>query len=176
DYGFTPCAITDGGIPPWSPNMSGRVIRTLDVPIPGAGTTHVSIPLDAAAHDALAATGSALVSFETPNNEVQAFSLGLAQATVSLTQSSSVSFQDDPVTFTATVTGTTPFPGPPTGKVQFTVDGAPLGAPVALDAGGMATFVTTQLPGGTHLVRAVHLGDADYGPATSDPVSHQTIQ
>ena len=79
------------------------------------------------------------------------------------------------MTFTATVTGTTPFPGPPTGQVQFTVDGNPLGAPVALDASGVATLVTTALPGGTHLVRAVHLGDADYGTATSAPVSHQRI-
>ena len=39
----------------------------------------------------------------------------------------------------------------------------------------MATLVTTALPGGTHLVRAVYLGDADYGTATSAPVSHQRI-
>ena len=139
------------------------------------GVTHVSIPLDAAAYAALAAKGSAIVSFETPNDEVQAFAIGLAQATVNLTQSSSISFQVDPVTFTATVTGTTPFPGPPTGKVQFTVDGNPLGAPVTLDASGVATLTTTALPGGTHLVRAVYLGDADYGTSTSAPVSHQRI-
>jgi hypothetical protein len=94
---------------------------------------------------------------------------------VNLTQSSSVSFQADPVTFTATVTGTSPFPGPPTGQVQFTVDGSPLGSPAMLDGSGVATLVTTELPGGTHEVRAVHLGDADYGMATSAPVSHLRI-
>ena len=31
DWSFTPCNITDGTIPPWSPDMSGRVIR--DVPV-----------------------------------------------------------------------------------------------------------------------------------------------
>ena len=33
DYGLSACAMTDGGIPPWSPDMSGRVIRSVD----GAG-------------------------------------------------------------------------------------------------------------------------------------------
>ena len=174
DYGLSACAITDGGIPPWSPDMSGRVIRSMEVPV-SAGVNHVSIPLDAAAYSALAAKGSALISFETAADQVQAFDVPLAQATVNLTQSSSISFQVDPVTFTATVTGTTPFPGPPTGQAQFTVDGNPLGAPAALDGSGVATLVTTALPGGTHLVRAVYLGDADYAKVTSAPVSHQRI-
>ena len=73
---------------------------------------------------------------------------------------------------TATVTGTNPFPGPPTGQVQFTVDGTPVGAPVALDGSGNATLVTTALPLGTHQVRARYLGDGDYAAGDSDPVSH----
>ncbi len=72
DYGFTACAATDGGIPPWSPDMSGRVVRDVTVSV-SAGMQHVSIPLDAAAQHRLTASGSALVSFETPNDEVQAF-------------------------------------------------------------------------------------------------------
>ena len=48
DYGLSACAITDGGIPPWSPDMSGRVIRSQVIQV-ASGTTHVSIPLDAAA-------------------------------------------------------------------------------------------------------------------------------
>ena len=80
DYGFTPCAVTDGGIPPWAPDMSGRVIRDLVVPVASAGMQHVSIPLDSAAYAKLAANGSALVSFETPNNEVQAFYIPLTPA------------------------------------------------------------------------------------------------
>ena len=104
----------------------------------GAGITHVSIPLDAAAYATLAAKGSALISFETPQDEVQAFDVPLAKATVTITQSSTISYQGDPVTLSATVTGTSPFPGPPTGQVQFTVDGAPVGAPVALDGSGNA--------------------------------------
>ena len=174
DYGLSACAVTDGGIPPWSPDMSGRVIRSMTVPVT-AGTNHVSIPLDSAAFTALAAKGSALISFETPNDEVQAFDVPLAQAAVTITQSSTISYQGDPVTLSATVTGTNPFPGPPTGQVQFTVDNNPIGAPVALDGSGNASLVTTALPLGTHQVRARYLGDGDYAAVDSAPVSHLTV-
>jgi hypothetical protein len=136
---------------------------------------HVSNPLDTAAYETLAARGSALISFETANDEVQAFDEPLAQATVTLTQSSSITFLGDPVTFTVTVTGSSPFPGPPTGQVQFTSDGAPLGAPVALDGSGNATLTTSSLPLGTHEIRAQYLGDGDYAAVTSDPVSHAVV-
>jgi hypothetical protein len=175
DYGLSACAPTDGGIPPWSPDMSGRVVRALDVPISGAGTTHVSIPLDAAAYEKLAGAGSALVSFETANDEVQALALGLAQAPVTVAQSAATSFQNDPVTLTATVAATNAlFPGTPTGQVQFTVDDVALGSPVALDAQGVATLTTTELPTGTHQIRAVYLGDADYAKVTSSAIEHVT--
>jgi LmbE family N-acetylglucosaminyl deacetylase len=72
DYGFTACATTDGGIPPWSPDMSGRVVRAATFEIT-AGKQKVSIRLDRDAFAKLADDGSALVSFETPNDEVQAF-------------------------------------------------------------------------------------------------------
>ena len=117
----------------------------------GRGHDARSIPLDAAASAALAAQGSALVSFETPENEVQAFALGLAQATVTVGQSSAVSAQGDSVTLSATVSASgSPFPGQPTGQVQFTVDGTPIGSPVDLDASGHASLATSALPLGLH--------------------------
>jgi hypothetical protein len=64
--------LTDGGSPPWSPDMSGRVVRSAAFNV-SAGKRKVSITLDRAAYDKLAANGSALISFETPHNEVQAF-------------------------------------------------------------------------------------------------------
>jgi LmbE family N-acetylglucosaminyl deacetylase len=77
DYGLSACAVTDGTVPPWSPDMSGRVVRTLTMPV-SAGRQLVSIPLDSAASARLGTDGSALVSFETPNGEVQAFDVSLA--------------------------------------------------------------------------------------------------
>ena len=76
DYGLTPCALTDGTTPPWSPDMSGHVVGDESAEI-SRGRQSVRIPIDAAAYDRLRRDGSALVSFETPGNEVQAFDLRL---------------------------------------------------------------------------------------------------
>jgi hypothetical protein len=77
DWSMTPCAQTDGGIPPWSTDMSGHVVRDVTTQV-RAGTQRLTIPLDQAAFAALASGGSALVSFETPTDEVQAFDVPLA--------------------------------------------------------------------------------------------------
>ena len=72
DRGLSACSIADGDFPRWSPDMSGRVLgEARDVDLQ-AGTRHLSIPLDAGEHDKLAADGRVLVSFETPQDEVQA--------------------------------------------------------------------------------------------------------
>ena len=76
DYGLTPCAVTDGGIPAWSPDMSGHLVAQQAVQV-RAGRTQVSIPLTAAQRAKLAADGKLLVSYETVNDEVQALDLRL---------------------------------------------------------------------------------------------------
>ena len=76
-YVLTACAPTDGTTPPWSPDMSGRVVgdRTVQITRP---RQRVRIPIDAVAYRRLKADGSALVSFETPEGDVQALDLRLA--------------------------------------------------------------------------------------------------
>jgi len=76
DYGLTPCAVTDGGIPAWSPDMSGHVVKQAVQPIT-RGVQHLSIPLTAAERARLLANGRVQLSFETLANEVQAFDLRL---------------------------------------------------------------------------------------------------
>ncbi|MGA2810464.1 MAG: PASTA domain-containing protein [Candidatus Acidiferrum sp.] len=58
------------------------------------------------------------------------------------------------VTFTATVTGNSP-----TGTIQFLDGGKNLGSPVAL-AGEVATYSTSGLTLGTHLITATYSGDS----------------
>jgi LmbE family N-acetylglucosaminyl deacetylase len=126
DYGLTACALTDGSIPPWSPDMSGRVVRDLKVDVK-AGNTTVTIPLDRAAFDKLAGgDGSALISYESSADEVAAFDVplkatsadgtvgGTVPATLSLSLSGPASFgaftpgvaQDYTAVTKATVTST----------------------------------------------------------------------
>jgi large repetitive protein len=90
------------------------------------------------------------------------------------------------VTFTATVAPNAPGSGTPTGQVQFSIDGAPAGSPVTLDANGTASLTTdasdtlavtgagTSFPTG-HAISAQYLGVPcagciyyvpDFGPST----------
>ena len=60
------------------------------------------------------------------------------------------------VTFTATVTGTGAGAGNPSGgSVQFKIDGANFGSPVALVAGSASSDATSSLTAGNHTVEAV---------------------
>ncbi len=77
-----------------------------------------------------------------------------------------------PVTFTATVSPEDSGAGTPTGSVQFSLDGAPAGAPVAL-AGGVATWMTSTLAIGTHTVSAAYIPDTSaWAASTSASINH----
>ena len=83
---------------------------------------------------------------------------------VNLSGSSSTVLQGTTVTLTATVASSqSSVTATPTGTVQFVVDGAVSGTPVALSAAS-ATFslATTGLATGTHKVQAAYSGDATY--------------
>jgi hypothetical protein len=74
-----------------------------------------------------------------------------------------------PVVYTATVSPENPSSGlPVTGFVQWKVDGAPVGGPVAL-VGGQAqlAYLLPRLAVGTHSVRALYLGSTAYTGFTS---------
>jgi subtilase family serine protease len=69
------------------------------------------------------------------------------------------------VTLSATVTGNNP-----TGTVQFQVNGANFGTPVAL-VNGVATLTTTSLPAGSDTISAVYSGDLYNAGASSPPAT-----
>jgi hypothetical protein len=74
-----------------------------------------------------------------------------------------------PVTFTATVTGSSP-----TGTVQFMDGGGRLGSPVTL-AAGVATLTTSTLAAGTHFLTAVYSGDSANPTSTSGVLSEAVL-
>ena len=75
------------------------------------------------------------------------------------------------VTFTATTTAGSIMPS---GSMQFLDGTTPMGAPVALNAQGIATYTTTSLSLGTHAITAVFAGNHDLFASTS-AVLQQTI-
>jgi LmbE family N-acetylglucosaminyl deacetylase len=167
-FGLDACAVTDGGYPAWGSDQSGRVVASTEVAVT-SGTQHVTIPLDAASRAKLAKDGTALVSYLTPADEVQAFALPLAQAKLTVS-AADVADADGPaeVELRARVVGTDPFPGAATGTVQFKIDGVDVGAPVKVDAQGRAERTTAAIaePQG-HTVTAVYSGDGDYATRTA---------
>lgn len=162
-FGLDACSVTDGGYPAWGNDQSGRIVAERELAMT-AGTQHVTIPLDAAGRAKLAADGTALVSYLTTADEVQALAQPLAQASLAVT-ANEVADADGgrPVMLRARLAGTDPFPGAPTGTVQFQVDGADVGAPVKVGADGRVTLATAAIaaPQG-HTVTARYSGDGDY--------------
>ncbi len=77
-----------------------------------------------------------------------------------------------PVTFTATVTGTGPVP---TGTITF-MDGVNTMGTGALNGSGQGLFVTNTLPAGLHLITAIYGGDVNFNGSTSGVLSQQISQ
>ncbi len=71
-----------------------------------------------------------------------------------------------PVVFSAAVSAD-PAAGIPSGAVQFSIDGATIGAPIALDASGVAALPPIgSLAIGTHAVSAQYLGSGIFLPSS----------
>ena len=69
------------------------------------------------------------------------------------------------MTFTATIAPVSPGSGMPTGKVTFD-DGSTVLGTVTL-TNGTASFTTSSLAVGTHSIKAVYAGDANFKTSTS---------
>ncbi|MGB9235288.1 MAG: Ig-like domain repeat protein [Terriglobales bacterium] len=74
------------------------------------------------------------------------------------------------VSFTATVTGTSP-----TGSVQFNIDGKPFGSPVTLASGSATSGTISTLTAGPHTVTAVYSGDTNNAAGTGTLAGGQTV-
>jgi sugar lactone lactonase YvrE len=99
--------------------------------------------------------------------------VNLASSSTNLNTSASVVQFSTPITFTATVTGVPA--STPTGNVAFK-DGSSVLSTVPVNSLGVATYVNTTLPAGTHTITAVYLGDSDYAGSTSTQIITETIK
>ncbi len=88
--------------------------------------------------------------------------------TVNLASSLNPSSSGQPVTFTATLSNSSA-----TGNITFS-DGATVLGATAVSA-GVATFSTSTLNAGTHIITAAYSGDTTWGAATSGPLT-QTVK
>ncbi|MEE6294941.1 NEW3 domain-containing protein [Georgenia wangjunii] len=70
--GFDACSLEDGSAPPWSPDMGGRLLGMTTVQV-GVGVSGMTLPIDDVVREALRADGSILISFQSAENEVNAW-------------------------------------------------------------------------------------------------------
>jgi hypothetical protein len=90
--------------------------------------------------------------------------------TITITSTPDPAFMDAPVTLTASLPS---YASSETGTMTF-YDGTTL-LGTATISGGSATLTVTSLPSGTQSITATYSGDANYGPASSSPIS-ETVQ
>ncbi len=90
--------------------------------------------------------------------------------TIFLTSSLNPSLFSQIITFTATVTGATSMA---TGTVTFTIDGVALTS--ATISKGSASYSTSTLPVGSHIITVTYTGDANFSSSTSSALT-QIVQ
>ncbi|MBK6590660.1 MAG: Ig-like domain repeat protein [Acidobacteria bacterium] len=158
-------------------SLSGGTVTCnfTNVPAGGSGSFTVNGTVTAStgfqiAHGAysIAAPGFPTVGGQTVLTTVT--SVGTS-TTVGSSVNPSVSGQS--VTFTATVAPTSGS-NTPTGTVQFSIDGSPVGSPVAL-SGGTASFTTSSLSVGNHPVGVSYGGNPGFNPSSGSLAGGQTV-
>ena len=98
-----------------------------------------------------------------------------ASTGTALGSSTNPSVTGQSVTYTATITVTSPGAGTPTGTVAFKDGGATITTcSTQAVGGGVATCVTTPSPVGSHTITAVYSGDANFATSTSAALT-QTV-
>lgn len=96
--------------------------------------------------------------------------------TIALISSINPGINGQPITFTATITGTIGNPPPvPTGTVTFLDAGTALYSPVTVNATGAAVFTISTLSAATHSITASYSGDSNYLPVTSSALSEVVV-
>ena len=123
--------------------------------------TYTTSTLSAGSHSVVATYARSAV-FEGSTSATFTQVVNQATTTTVVTSSTNPSVFGQNVTFTARVT-----PGAATGTVQFSIDGAAAGGPVALDATGRARITVGTMGVGPHAVTAVYGGSVNYFGSTS---------
>jgi hypothetical protein len=136
---------------------------------PSPGTVHIT----GAGTCTITASQTGDANYNEAPNVPQSFTIAKAVTNTAVSSSVNPSDLNESVIFTAT---TTSGAGAPTGTVQFKDNGTNLGAPVALNAGGVAQFTTSALTTGTHTITAEYSSDANFTVSTGTLSGGQVVK
>ena len=112
---------------------------------------------------------------DTSGNFESVTSTAVVKALTATAVSTSVTPSDfgQAVTFTATVSSAA---GTPNGSVQFKDGGINIGSPVALNGSGIATFMTSTLAVGAHIITAQYSGSDTFETSTGTLIGGQVVR
>jgi autotransporter-associated beta strand protein len=145
-------------------------------PVPGGASASFSVATIPAGNHTITAVYSGDANYSgtagsTPQTVMK------DTTTVGVTSSVNPSATGQAVTFTATISPDAPGSGAATGTVTF-MDGATvLGTGTVSTSGGVsrATFTTSTLSAGDHVIQVVYNGDSNFVGSTSDPITQSVI-
>ena len=139
----------------------------------GAGTLNASGVATLATSALSVATHSITViyggdtNFKTSTSAILSQVVRQASTTSTVTTSVNPAAVGQAINFTATVAVVLPGSGTPTGTVQFTIDGANTGSPIALSNGVATLTGISTLTTGNHTISAVYSGDVNFTASTA---------
>ncbi len=139
----------------------------------GGGTATFTTSLLAVASHTITAVYSSDSNFMASTSSALTQKVNQSSTTTALVSSVNPSIVGLPVTFTATVTATSPGSGTPTGSVTFYINSKSVGT-VSL-TGGAASCTTTFTLAGTDTIKVVYGGDTNFKTSTSANLS-QVVQ
>jgi hypothetical protein len=132
-----------------------------------------SVRITAAGFCTITASQAGDANYNPATNVPQSFNIAKAAIPTAVTSSVNPSDFGQIVTFTATLTSDA---GTPSSMVQFKDGGANLGAPVTLNASGVAQLTTSSLATGNHNITAEYSGDTNFLPNTGTLAGGQVVK
>ena len=141
----------------------------------GAANATVTLPASTPVNNyTIQAVYSGTGNFGSSTDRSQVLKVVSTGTTTAVISSASTAVFGQSVTFTATVTASSPGLGTPTGSVAFK-DGTTTLATETL-VGGATTFTTSSLALGSHSITAVYGGSTDFATSTSSALTETVAQ
>lgn len=157
---------TPGGTVTFSDGATVLGTRTLN----GAGKATFNTSGLAGGSHSITVTYNGSTNLSTSSSTVLTQTVNPAITSTTVASSTNPSIFGQSVTFTATVSSGA---GTPSGTVTFR-DGATMVGTDTLDGLGHATFITSELSGGTHSITATYEGSSNFGSSFSSVLT-QTV-
>lgn len=131
-----------------------------------SGVATASLPLNGAPRTTTISASFAQTTFYKGSSVSRSFDVTKNSTSTTLAQPAPV-VHGQSTSFSATVASTDGLATPPSGTVQFTVDGNNFGAPVALVGGQANSLPTDSLSTDSHTIGAVYSGSGDHFGSTA---------